>query len=441
METVNDRAVEAYLYLYPIVVMETTRLQATSLPAGKVAGRGPMNTFAHARAFPTADFRMVVRPNFDTLYSSAWLDLTDGPVVVSAPDMLGRYHMLPLLDMWTDVFAVPGSRTSGTGALDLVVVPPGWQGSLPERLEVVEAPTVHLWLIGRTQTDGPDDYADVRVLQDEMRINPLTEWTTGSPSPEPQPTAVPPGTDLRTPPLELVDGLDARTFFTLGAELLGRHRPHLSDWSVVRRLRDLGIVPSQAFEPDALKPSVRAALDEAPARARALVAAQAADATDVVNGWQMNLATMGVYGNAYLRRAMVARIGLGANPPEDAVYPMLLTDADGERVRGEHRHVLHFDADRLPPVDAFWSVTLYDRQGFQVANELDRFALGDRDPLRYGDDGSLELFVQPSPPPEEWRANWLPSPEGPINLTMRLYAPRPEVLDGTWAPPPLQRVD
>jgi hypothetical protein len=159
-----------------------------------------------------------------------------------------------------------------------------------------------------------------------------------------------------------------------------------------------------------------------------------------VNGWTVLTENIGVYGNAYFKRAVVTLIGLGANPPEDAVYPLLNVDADGNPINGENDYVIHFDADELPPAYAFWSVTMYDAEGFQVANELDRFAIGDRDALTYDADGSLTLYVQHDNPGLERESNWIPAPKGPLGVTMRLYAPRAEVLDGRWSPPPVRKV-
>src|SRR5687768_5373032 len=158
--------VEAYTYLYPLVLMDATRRQAVNVEAGKAFGRGPMNAFTHVPIFPPAEFRDVVRPNFDTLYSIAWLDLTTEPVVLSVPDAAGRYYLLPMLDMWTDVFAVPGKRTTGTQAGRFAVVPQGWTGALPEGMERIDAPTPYVWIIGRTQANGPADYEAVNHFQD-----------------------------------------------------------------------------------------------------------------------------------------------------------------------------------------------------------------------------------------------------------------------------------
>src|SRR5580692_463326 len=169
-------AVDAYIYFYPLLSMDITRKQFTNIEPGKEFGKGPMNTFVNVPAYPPADFKGVVRSNFDTLYSIAWLDLTDEPLVVSAPDTDGRFYLLPMLDMWTDVFASPGWRTTGTQAGDYAVVPPGWNGSLPAGVVRIDAPTPYVWSIGRTKTDGPADYDAVHKIQAGFKITPVSQW-------------------------------------------------------------------------------------------------------------------------------------------------------------------------------------------------------------------------------------------------------------------------
>src|SRR5215510_1152041 len=169
-------AQEAYVYLYPLILMDVTRKQLTNLDPKVNAMGGPANAFTHIRTFPTAEMRAVIRPNFDTLYSSAWLDLTGGPVVISTADTGGRYFMLPMLDLWSDVFAVPGKRTSGTSAENFALVPPGWTGTLPQGVERIDAPTAYVWIIGRTQTNGVKDYDAVHKIQDGYRIALLADW-------------------------------------------------------------------------------------------------------------------------------------------------------------------------------------------------------------------------------------------------------------------------
>jgi len=431
-----EMGVEAYIYFYPLVTMDVTREQINHTPGAPA--NSLVNRFVHIRTFPPADFRAVVRPNFDTLYSSAWLDLTKEPMIVSAPDTGGRYYLLPMLDMWTDVFAVPGKRTTGTAAAHFAVVPRGWTGDLPAGVMRIEAPTPYVWIIGRTQTNGPQDYAAVNKVQDGYTITPLSQWGHG-PAPAQPPLALP--LHVTAPaPLELVNTMPPLTYFKRAVELMKVNPPHLTDWSMIARLARIGIEAGRSYEPEKLDPAVQDALKKAAADGLKFMHDKIPTLARVVNGWQMNTDTVGVYGNYYLKRAIIALVGLGVNPPEDAVYPLIVADADGKPPTGDHNYILHFSKAELPPVDAFWSVTMYDAEGFPVANAINRFALGDRDALQYDADGSLDLYVQHDDPGSDRTANWLPSPSaGTLGLTMRLYAPKAAVLNGSWAPPPLRR--
>ena len=437
-EEAYEIGMEAYVYLYPLVTMDVSRRQLTNIEAGKMTGRGPMNTFTHIRAYPTADFREVVRPNFDTLYSSAWLDLRQQPVIVSVPDTAGRYYLLPMLDMWTDVFAAPGKRTSGTAAASYALVGPGWHGRLPQGVTKIQAPTPYVWIIGRTQTNGAQDYEAVHQIQDGIRATPLSGW--GKPAAA-APFVADPTVDMKTPPLQQVIHMPAAQYFAYAAELLKVNPPHATDWSTLERLKRIGLGSAKSFVWEQQDPAVQEALTRAATDARKAMYAKAPTMARVVNGWQMNTDTMGVYGNYYLKRAIVAMMGLGANQPEDAVYPIGVTDAAGQPFKGGANYVLHFDKAALPPADAFWSLTMYDQEGFPIANALNRFAIGDRDALKFNADGSLDIYIQHQNPGTDKEANWLPSPaSGTLGLTMRLYAPRMPALDGRWSPPAIQRV-
>ena len=432
-------AVEAYVYLYPLVTMDVTRRQSINAEPGKIVGHAPANMFAHIRAYPGADFRGVVRPNFDTLYSSCWLDLTEEPMIVSAPDTDGRYYLMPMLDMWSDVFAAPGKRTSGTQAIRYAVVGPKWQGTLPEGIERIQAPTPYVWIIGRTQTNGPKDYDAVHKVQDGFTVTPLSQWGKTPTTPM---AKIDPTVDMKTPPLDQVNSMPAARYFAYGLELMAKHPSHVSDWSQIARLRRIGLEPGKPLDFDKLAPEVRSALERGAKLGLQTMVDKVPTLARVVNGWGMNTDTMGVYGDYYLKRAIVSMVGLGANQCEDAVYPICLVDADGQPLVGGKNYVLHFTKDQLPPVNAFWSVTMYDEAGFQVANPINRFAIGDRDALKYNADGSLDLYLQHAAPDAEKVSNWLPSPaSGVLGVTMRLYAPRASVLEGRWAPAAVKRVD
>ena len=429
--------VDAYLYFYPIVTMDVTRKQLTNQEPKPGGIGGPMNSFANVGAFPTADMRVVVRPNFDTLYSSGWLDLTKEPMVVSVPDTGGRYYLLPMLDMWTDVFASPGWRTTGTAAGNFLLTPPSWTGTVPDGMTRIAAPTPYVWIIGRTKTDGPPDYDAVHKIQAGYKITPLSQWGK---EPVPPEVKIDPTIDMKTPPKVQVDTMPADKFFAYAAELLKLHPPHITDQPIIARLERVGFEVGKSFDLDKADPAVKAGLESAPEAAQKLMQWKIPTMARVANGWSMNTDTMGVYGNYYLKRAMVAQVGLGANLPEDAIYPFNLADDTGKPLDGASNYTIHFDKGQTPPADAFWSITLYDNDGFQVANPLNRFAVSSWMPFKLNPDGSLDLYFQNASPGADKDANWLPAPKGPFNLTMRIYATKADTLTGKWNPPPVVKV-
>lgn len=428
---------EAYVYFYSLQSMEITRRQCTNLKAGERPGFAPVNTFAHVRAYPDADFKTVVRPNFDTLYSAAWLDLSAEPMIVSIPDASNRYYLLPMLDMWSDVFAAPGWRTSGTHEQHYAVVSKKWSGTLPENLERIEAPTDHVWIIGRTRTDGPDDYAAVHKFQDGMKITPLSQWGKSATEVAFKADA---SVDMKTPPLDQVNAMSAENYFSLAATLLQNYPAHITDWSLLARIKRLGIEPGKKFELSVFEKSIQESIVKGAADGLKLMAEKLPTLGRPVNGWIMNTDSMGVYGNYYLKRAIVAMVGLGANQPEDAVYPLNIVDENGQPLDGNNNYLLHFKADEIPPVDGFWSLTMYDESGFQAANSINRFAISSWMPLKTNADGSLDLYIQNANPGADKESNWLPAPKTKLGITLRLYAPRESVLKGAWNPPAVKKV-
>ena len=431
-EEAHAIGVDAYVYFYPLVLMDVTRKQMSNLEAGKEFGKGPMNMFIHAPAFPPADFKAVVRPNFDTLYSIAWLDLTKEAVVVSAPDTAGRYYLLPMLDMWSDVFASPGWRTTGTQAGNFLVTPPGWSGPIPAGMTEIKAPTPYVWIIGRTKTDGPSDYDAVHKIQAGYKTTLLSEWGRNPTQPV---AKIDPSVDMKTPPMVQVDTMPADKYFAYAAELLRVNPPHITDQPIIARMKNLGIEAGKSFEIAKLAPAVQEALASVPEEAQKLMKWKVSSLARLASNWSMNTDTMGVYGNYYLKRALIAQVGLGANLPEDAIYPLNLGDDSGRPLDGASRYMIHFDKAAIPPVNAFWSITLYDADGFPAPNSLKRSAVSSWMPFKYNADGSLDLYFQHESPGKAQEANWLPAPKGPFNLTMRLYGPKLEALTGKWNPP------
>jgi hypothetical protein len=429
-------AVEAYLYFYPLVTMDITRKQSVNIEPGKELGRGPMNTLISIPAFPPADLKVVVRINFDTLYSIAWLDLTKEAQVVSVPNTHGRFYLLPMLDMWSDVFASPGSRTTGTEAADFLVTPPGWNGTVPDGLTRIAAPTPYVWVIGRTRTDGPPDYAAVHEIQAGLKVTPLSRRGK---APEPVTVTINPTWDMKTPPKVQADTMPADKYFAYAAELLKLHPPHITDEPIIAQMKRIGIEPGKSFDFNKIDPAVQRALFSAPDDARQVMNWKLPTLARVANGWSMNTDTMGVYGNFYLKRAMVSQLGLGANLPEDAIYPLNLFDDTGKPLDGANKYTIHFDKGATPPVNGFWSITLYDSDGFQVGNVLNRFAVSSWMPFKINPDGSLDLYFQNESPGTDKEANWLPAPKAAFNVCMRLYGPKSDALTGKWNPPPVKK--
>ena len=438
--------VDAYLYFYPLISYDITRLYSTNVEPGKEPLKAPMNMFASAEAYPSADNKFVVRVNFDTLYSIAYLDLTKEPMVVSSPDTDGRYFLLPMLDAWTDVFASPGWRTTGTKAQTFLIAPQGWRPDLRDRViddfklpkdtQRIDAPTPYIVIIGRTKTDGPQDYDAVHKIQAGYKVTPLSQW--GKP-PQPMTVKIDPSIDMKTPPKKQVDTMPAGRYFAYAAELLKVNPPHITDQPMIDQLKKIGILPGQSFDFDKADPTIQKVLVSAREDAQKLMEWAVPTLARVTNYWSMNTNTMGVYGNYYLKRAIIAQLGLGANVPEDAIYPFNLGDETGKPLDGANKYTLHFDKAAIPPVDAFWSITLYDQEGYQVGNSLNRFAVSSWMPFQYNPDGSLDLYFQNESPGADKEANWLPAPKGPFNLTMRLYAPKSEARTGKWNPPPVMR--
>jgi hypothetical protein len=339
-----------------------------------------------------------------------------------------------MLSMWSDVFAVPGTRTTGPdSARTFLVTGPGWNGNAPAGMEAIKSPTRHVWFIGRTQTNGKADYANVRKIQDSYKVTPLSAW--GKADAAPPKGTVDPSVDMKTPPPLQADRMDASAFFTRFAALLKDNPPNQVDYPILHRLERIGIRPGQSLDLASAPANIKQAVEHGTAEARALLVAEAKKASG--RGWSYRT-DGGAYGVDYLFRATIANWGLGYNLPQDAVYPSLATDSDGKPLDGSNAYVLHFDAGKLPPVNAFWSVTAYDADGYFIPNAIERQAIGDRDKLAFNTDGSLDLYIQAQSPGTAKEANWLPVGNAPFNLPMRLYSPKAEILDRTWVPPPVK---
>jgi hypothetical protein len=427
---------EAYIFGYPLVLMDVTRQVGTACPKPG-PNCAPMNQFEHKSAFPDHTFTDVVSPNVDTLYSTTWLDLSKEPMVLSVPDTKGRYYLMPMLDAWTNVIASPGARTTGTGKGDFAIVGPGFKGKLPSGLKKIESPTNLVWIIGRTQTNGKADYEAVHTIQKEYKLTPLSAWG----KPYTPPTDVPVDQKVsKEAPVKQVEKMDAQEFFGRLNVLMEANPPAPADAKAMQKFAALGIAPGKKFSLEGFDPAAKSALEKDVKEAYQEIMAKAKKPpSKVVNGWMLSY-DLGSYGTNYPYRAAIALVGLGANLPADALYPLTRVDGEGKPLTGKNKYVMHFTKDQIPPVKAFWSLTLYNDKQFFVKNPLNRYAIGDRDKLKFNPDGSLDLYIQHESPGKDKESNWLPAPKDSFNLIMRLYWPKKSVLDGSWAPPPVKQV-
>lgn len=429
-------ATDAFVFGYPLVLMGVTRDVMTNV-LKPVHTAAPANQFGNMREFPDPSMTVVVSPNADTLYTFAYLDLSREPVVLSVPDTGSRYYLMQMLDAWTNVFASPGTRTTGNSKCDFAIVGPSSRGTLPESVDVIKSPTSMVWIIGRTQTNSKEDYAAVNAIQDQYKLTPLSAWGK---SYTPASGSVDARVDMKTPPVEQVARMDANAFFSQLNALMKENPPFPGDAAALQRFAALGIAPGKPFDVKSLAPDVAKAVEEGVRDGLGTIVSEARKPHGkVVNGWEF-MTDVGRYGTDYLWRAIVALIGLGANLPEDAVYPRATKDADGQPLTGANNYEIRFAKGQLPPVGAFWSITLYNSKQFFVPNPINRYAIGDRDKLKFADDGSLAIYIQNESPGKDKESNWLPAPKDTFSLFMRLYWPKKEILEGKWKPPEIKRI-
>jgi hypothetical protein len=428
-------AAAAYVFGYPLIIMDVTKDQMTAVPAPTPdGGAAPINQFATQPTSPNASFTTVVSPNADTLYSQAWLNLSKEPMVLSVPATNGRYYLMPMLDAWTNVFASPGTRTTGTGAGNFAIVGPRWNGTLPAGLTKIKAPTDTVWIVGRTQQNGPADIPAVRALQVQYKLTPLSAWgTTYTP-----PTNVPVNSNVntKTPPIDQVANMTPATFYGRMATLMVPNPPSTADTPVVDQMARIGLAAGTPFDWNSLNATMQNAVAHGAKDGLAQVNAAGLNPPGAVatHGWNCNY-HLGNYGTNYTLRAGISNVGLGANLPEDAWYPLSRLDVNGDPYTGARNYVMHFEKNATPPTNAFWSLTMYNNRQFFVENPINRYAISPHlGPLQYNTDGSLDIYIQNVSPGPSKESNWLPAPSGGFNMVLRVYWPQESVLNGSWVP-------
>ena len=435
---------DAYIYGYSLITTDVTRVQMSNVP--KVEGlKAPTGQFFNIPRYPPADYRGVSAPNADTLYSIAWLDLAE-PQVFSHPDMGDRFYLFEITDLWmSDSESSPSKRTAGGRAANYLFTGPGWKGEVPAGLKQFPVATRYMVVLGRTYADGTDqDYKAVNALQAQYKVTPLSAW--GKPyTPVAPPVNADPGFSMTDKPQQVILAMGTEGYFNRMAKLVAEAAPPAPDDApMLARMAKIGIVPGKPFEMSKLDPAVQAALKDIPQTALKKIEANKDNMGAVVDGWVITKG-LGTYGPAsYVKRAVVAAFGWPANQERDAVYPYTEVDSTGQKLTGANKYTLTFPKDATPPVDGFWSITMYliDQGWWFVPNPLNKFTVSMRDNPKFNADGSLTLYFQNESPGADKEANWLPAPKGDFLPMLRMYWPKdtsPSILNGSWKVPQVVR--
>ena len=438
IDEIVKTAIDAYIYGYPLVTMDMTRKQLTNV-ATPDESHAPMGQLLKLRAYPAVDNHAVTAPNADTLYTIAWLDVSQEPWIFGIPDMGDRYYLMPMLDGWTNVFQVPGKRTTGNKPQKYAITGPGWSGALPAGVTEYKSPTGLVWILGRIYCTGtPEDYEAVHALQDKFSLTPLSSY--GRPY-APLPAEADDNFDMKTAVRDQVDAMSTATYFNYLAKLMKTNPPAADDAPIVAKMAQIGLIPGQDFDSSKLGGFDKEVIKTVPKMAQLKIMEYFKQVGKPVNGWMFTTKT-GLYGTNYLQRALIAAIGLGANRPQDAVYPTGDKDANGNEFDGKSKnYVVHIDKGQMPPANAFWSLTMYDAHYFFVPNPINRYTLSSRDNFVSNPDGSMDLYLQADSPGKAKEANWLPTPKAKFIPMLRLYWPKetsPSIIDGTWKPPAIK---
>lgn len=426
---------EAFVFGFPLMVTMATMRRATNALA--LSGeRAPINRFAHLEGFPDPSLKAIVAANPHTLYSVAWLNLSTEPLLLDLPDTDERSYLMPLVDAWSALVTCLGPRTAGTFGGTYGLVGPGWGGSLPDGVRRIDMPTNTAWMIGHVHATGCDDLDAGRAVQRRLRLTPLSAYGSAYTPPDGSADAE---VDAEPDPHRFVMKMSAEEFLVNLAAEMGANPPGPDDDPFLDRLATVGLYPGEPFAWTRLPTEIREALESGLTDGKEAICVS--PPRQVKNGWEMLQGeSEDTARTDYMRRARTANLALCAVNCEDATFAMTVFDSDERRLSGSRRYVMHFEPGGLPPVEALWSLALYDMDQLLVDNPIDRYALGDRDELELGPDGSLEIAIQHDRPTGS-DANWLPAPAGDFNLMLHMYWPSRRALDGDWTIPPVRRVD
>ncbi|MFP3390432.1 DUF1254 domain-containing protein [Brevibacillus sp. SIMBA_040] len=414
-ELAYSLGIQAYVYGYPLVLSAKTMGVMTQT-------RAPLNQFFYSETLASPTFRDIVTPNSDTLYMSAWLDLSQSPMILKVPNNpQNRYYTVQMLDVYTNTFRNVSNRSTKQQAGRYMIAGPDWRGLIPANTELIQTPTNTVWLIGRVEVKGDRDLPQAVDFEKQITLSPMLQ-TKQAAVPQVSPT-IP------------ADALTSLSFFQIMAEMIHKNPPPTCDRVLLDQFALAGIDSEHGFSPDKLRPATIAGLRRALIDAPQIVQNGFLPYTTIRNGWG-SFSPVGTYGNQFLARAFIAYSGLAANVPEEEMYFRAYTDERGALLTGSKRYTLHFAKDELPQTSAFWSINVYNNQLYLANTAANRTSVrSNTGTLIYNPDGSLDLYIQKEPPPGK-EANWLPAPDGNFNLVLRVFAPSPDTVGKTHAWPP-----
>jgi len=411
---------EAYLYAFPLVIMDATKTVSTNTIAAS-ENRAPVNQFIHIRKLLDASSRLVVSPNVDTIYTQAWLDISAEPQIYVVPET-ERFFNVQVLDAWTNTAAV--LEKAGTYAIAYS----GWKGTLPEGVQRIDVPTRTVWTIARIVCSGEDDLPNVAAIQNQMQLMPLSAYPAGLAAP-PQGSYSPENDFV---PVNKVLAMTPKEFFDTANRLMEANPPAEADAPLLRSLAAFHVGPGEVFDESALGFAGTLRWKRMLLQLKTNLRAQAENYAQKMGQWTYYGDPIGNFGTAYDYRTMVALMGLGANTTDIAIYPKTAIDSTGAALTGKKSYILHFDT--LPPTvsNGFWSVTAYGDDNFLIDNPISRYCVNDRSGLHRNADGSVDVVLSKDAPDDA--TNWLPVGAENFHLFLRIYKPDRAALDG-WTPP------
>lgn len=431
---VREIAKEAYVYGVPMVSIYGT-MYVFSVAKGNPEYKGPFNTVLNIARVFTPEDKAFVTPNSDTPYTFMGLDLRAEPVVLTIPPIeKNRYFVFQLMDLYTFNFDYIGTRTTGNGGGKYLIAGPGWKGKIPQGItKAIHSETEFVNVVGRTQLFNPADLENIKKIQSGYKVETLSSF-----SGEPSPPAL--SEPKWAKPLRPDDQKTSLEFFDVLGFILQFAPVHPSEVALRDRFSQIGVVPGQKFETTVLAPDIKAALEAGMADGQK----ELDERRNSLGGKVDELfGTRDFLKNDYVARAVGTQVGIGANSREEALYPIYEKDADDQSLDGSKgKYTLRFAKDAFPPVNAFWSLTMYDLPSqLLVANPLNRYLINSPmlPYLKPDSDGGLTIYIQKDSPGEDKETNWLPAPNGPFMMAMRYYLPKPELLDGTWKSPVVEK--